>query len=137
MGHGERKRGKESDHLPAVPSQDALDRPVAVEKEVRWSGPLPPPDVLREFRKAVPRSDEVILGEYEKQGEHRRSTETRESRAHAFAIRALSAGTVLTNLTTIGGAIFLSSLGHLWGAGIVIAGPLVTVALGRLKSKEE
>lgn len=110
---------------------------MSVEKEVRWSGPLPPPDVLREFRKAVPRSDEVILGEYEKQGEHRRSTETRESRAHAFAIRALSAGTVLTNLTTIGGAIFLSALGHLWGAGIVIAGPLVTVALGRLKSKEE
>ena len=104
---------------------------------MRWEGPLPPPEALQAFREAVPRSDEVILSEYEKQGEHRRSIETRESQANAFAVRALSAGTVLTSLGTIAGGIYLAALGHIWGAGIVIAGPLVTVVLGRSKSKEE
>lgn len=122
--------------LPSVRSEDA-DQSVAVEQRRSWQGPLPPPEALQAFREAVPRSDEVILSEYEKQGEHRRSIETRESQASAFAVRALSAGTVFTSLGTIAGGIYLAALGHIWGAGIVIAGPLVTVVLGRSRSKEE
>ena len=34
-----------------------------------------------------------------------------------------SVGTVLANLLTIGGGIYLAILGHIWGAGIVIGVP--------------
>ena len=117
-------------------SADTSDKSVSLEQKMTWQGPLPPPEALQAFREAVPRSDEVILSEYEKQGEHRRSMETRESQANAFAVRALSIGTLLTSLATIGGGIYLAALGHIWGAGIVIAGPLVTVVLGRSKSRK-
>ncbi len=60
----------------------------------------------------------------------------RESQANAFAVKALSFGTLLTSLATVGGGIYLAALGHIWGAGIVIAGPLITVVLGRSKSQE-
>ena len=132
-----RKRAREKTDIPAVRSDDAVDDTISVEQQLTWQGPLPPPEALQAFREAVPKSDEVILSEYQKQGEHRRSIETRESQANAFAIKALSGGTVLTSLATIGGGIYLAALGHIWGAGIVIAGPLITVVLGRSKSQEE
>lgn len=135
MGRRARRRAKEKADLPTVRSQDT-DQSLSVEQRRTWQGPLPPPEALQAFREAVPRSDEVILSEYEKQGEHRRDLETRESKANAFAVRALSTGTVLTSLGTIGGGIYLAVLGHIWGAAIVIAGPLVTVVLGRSKSRE-
>ena len=118
-------------------ARDRPDKPISVETEFTWQGPLPPPHVLQAFREAVPRSDEVILSEFEKQGEHRRSTETRDSQTSAFAVKTISVGTVLANLLTIGGGIYLAILGHIWGAGIVIGGPLITVILNRGKSKEE
>lgn len=65
------------------------------------------------------------------------ATETRESQANAFALKTISVGTVLANLLTIGGGIYLAILGHIWGAGIVIGGPLITVILNRGRSKEE
>lgn len=140
MGRRQRKR-QQPDAAAAVRSPGDADpapsiEQFSVQQRQTWQGPLPPPEVLQAFRDAVPRADEVILSEYEKQGEHRRSTETRESGANAFAIRALSLGTVLTSVATVGGGIYLAALGHVWGAGIVIAGPLVTVILNRSRSSE-
>lgn len=136
MARRRRKGRRAGPDLPAVPSADTADKSVSVEQKTTWQGPLPPPEALQAFREAVPRSDEVILSEYEKQGEHRRSMETRESQANAFAVRALSVGTLLTSLATVGGGIYLAALGHIWGAGIVIAGPLISVVLGRSRSQE-
>ena len=137
MGRRERKRQKQDGSLPAVQPNDPPGNQISVEREITWQGPLPPPHVLQAFREAVPRSDEVILSEFQKQGEHRRSTETRESQANAFALKTISLGTVLANLATVGGGIYLAILGHIWGAGIVIGGPLVTVILNKAKSKED
>ena len=140
MARSGRTRAKRKS-VPAVRSEEASAAPgsvphMPVEERHTWLGPLPPPEALKAFREAVPRSDEVILSEFERQGSHRRSVETRESKANAFAVKALSAGTMLTSVATVAGGILLAALGHTWGAGIVIAGPLVTVLLGRLSAKE-
>lgn len=102
MGRRLRKRKREPQAntpvgRPEDTAPEARSLSTAVET-TKWAGPLPPPEVLRAFREAVPRSDEV---------------------------------------GTVAGGIYLAALGHIWGAGIVIAGPLVSIAFRRSKPAEK
>ena len=53
-----------------------------------WSGPLPPPEHLRQFNEAVPGAGDIIIEEFREQARHRRALEDRDSRARAFALRS-------------------------------------------------
>ncbi|WP_419949768.1 DUF2335 domain-containing protein [Candidatus Palauibacter sp.] len=52
-----------------------------------WAGPMPDPETLREFNRAVPGAGDLIVEEFRTQGQHRRAIEQRESKAHAFGAR--------------------------------------------------
>lgn len=53
-----------------------------------WSAPLPPPQLLREFNEAIPGSADIIVSEFQEQGQHRRDMERRATEAHVFAVKA-------------------------------------------------
>jgi uncharacterized membrane protein len=63
-----------------------------------YSGPLPPPMVLREFEDILPGSAERIFKQFEVQAEHRRRSETTVIASNAFTqkLGAVSAAVVGT-----------------------------------------
>lgn len=42
-----------------------------------WSGPLPPPETIREYQQMIPDAPERVFRQYEKEATHRRTVEKR------------------------------------------------------------
>ena len=76
-------------------------------QKFEWSGPLPPPEILRQFGEIVPHADELILTEFKTQGKHRRKLEGRESRALAFTARIIALSIAIVPVLALLGGIFL------------------------------
>jgi len=90
-------------NLPEQPQQTPAERPeqtpadstekqqVSFTADVKvtetWSAPLPPPQLLREFNEAVPGAADVIVSEFQEQGQHRRDMERQATEAHVFAVK--------------------------------------------------
>ncbi|MFN7543319.1 MAG: DUF2335 domain-containing protein [Acidobacteriota bacterium] len=55
---------------------DPIAKPIAISRTEAFSGPLPPPSVLRDYEEFVPGSAERIIAMAEKQGDHRRRLES-------------------------------------------------------------
>ena len=130
MDQGERDRqGRDlparSDELAAPPPDE---RRRFEHRSITWSGPLPPPEVLKEFGEAVPNADHVILGEFREQGAHRRAVEERESKATAFSIRATSLAASVLPFATLGVGVFLASFGEVWFGVAIVAGQMLLMA---------
>jgi len=93
-----------------------------------WSGPLPPPEVLREFGDAVPGADELILEEFREQGAHRRSIESRESKTAGFVSRVVAVSVSGLPYLTLATGAFLTYSGLTWPGLAVIAAPIIILA---------
>lgn len=89
----------------------------------QFMGPLPPPEVLEDYNNALPDGAERIVMSFEKQGNHRRRTETR-SQIFAFVI-ALAA--------IVGAVICALNDRPFVGATIVVAGMIGIGLTGALK----
>lgn len=88
---------------------------VTVEQTVtrQFMGPLPPPEVLKAYNEALPDGANRIVTAFEKQGDHRRQTETRGQKyALWIALSAIVAAVVcaLQGQPLVGGTIVLSAL---------------------------
>jgi len=104
-----------------------------------YSGPLPPPIVLRHLEEILPGSAERIFNQFEKQAEHRRNSEMIVISSNAFAQRlgAVSAATI--GIGGMGGAIWLLAHGQsLTGFGtlLVALGGIVGTFLYQTGSQE-
>jgi uncharacterized membrane protein len=97
-----------------------------IRKEVRrelrfFSGPLPPPEVLREYNEIVPGSAERILQMAEREQSHRHCSETRDSEGSlTLAKRGQLIGAVLAFMATVGGMALLA-LGRNLSGFVIIA----------------
>lgn len=106
-----------------------------------YSGPLPPPAVLREFEQILPGSAERIFAQFEKQSEHRR---TLESSAIANEITQSRRGTncaFILGLVGLGVAAFFAYMGHpASGAtvgGVGLASLLTAFLTGTVSRRKE
>ena len=97
-----------------------------------WSGPLPPPSVLRAFGEAVPGADVAILEEFRNETEHRRKIEDRESRASAFTSATLSLSIGSTPVVAIVAGGVVAALGYPWPGFALILGPVAVDASMKL-----
>ncbi|MFP3941314.1 MAG: DUF2335 domain-containing protein [Thermoanaerobaculia bacterium] len=78
----------------------------------RFSGPLPPPEVLSAYQEALPGSAERIIQMAEEQGTHRRQMESRELAAQ---IKSQTRGQYLASIVALlvsGGGIYLLAMGQ-------------------------
>ena len=100
--------------------------------EASWSGPLPPPGVLRAFGEAVPGADVAILEEFRNETEHRRKIEDRESRSLAFTSATLSLSIGSTPLVAVVAGVVVAALGYPWPGFALILGPIAVDASMKL-----
>lgn len=90
---------------------DQISRIDAVSRSVEfstYSGPLPPPDILRQFEEIVPGSAERIFAQFEAQSAHRRSMESTVISSGAFSQRFGTVSGTLIGLIGVGGGIWLA-----------------------------
>ncbi len=92
-----------------------------VRRELRFfSGPLPPPDVLREYNEIVPGSAERILQMAEREQSHRHGAETRDGEGGlTLAKRGQLVGAVLAFMATTGGMALLALGRNISGFAII------------------
>jgi len=85
---------------------------VELRREVLFVGPLPPPEILKEYNECVPSGAERVMAMAEKQASHRQGLETQAlKQEHARAMCGLIfAGTI--SLVVIAGALFLALRGQ-------------------------
>jgi len=118
-------------HLPKEPLDDAdLEHPTLVGVHQRFSGPLPPPAVLKQYDDVAPGSAERIIKKFESQTEHRIKLESivvwtgsiKELGGlvcgFIIAMTAIIGGiyTALQGLPFLGGSLSFSGLAALVGA---------------------
>lgn len=104
----------------SVAPQADIDSSRSIEVTSTWSGPIPPPDALREFNEIVPGSAERIFDMAEKQLDHRlRMEETVVRGDSRRSYLGLIAGFMLS-ATLIAGGVFLVVNGHDWAGGLLV-----------------
>ena len=73
-----------------------------------YSGPLPPPEILRQFEEVLPGSAERIFTQFEAQSAHRRSLEATVVSSGAFSQKLGTISAALIGLMGVGGGIWLA-----------------------------
>ena len=73
-----------------------------------YSGPLPPPEILRQFEEVIPGSAERIFTQFEAQSAHRRSMESTVISSGAFSQRFGTISGTLIGLVGVGGGVWLA-----------------------------
>ena len=102
-----------------------------------WSGPLPPPSVLREFDETVENGAERIVAAWERESEHRRVIERERLRVlarDAIVGKTLAFGFVIAALTTCA---FAVASGAEWVAAILGGGVIGTVVWAFIRTDRD
>ena len=92
----------------------------------QWSGPLPPPSVLREFDGVVKDGAERIMRMAELEQEHRHSVEKLESISSAKDIRVGQLLGFIISLSSIIGCISTAFYGAHWSVSVALVGVPIT-----------
>ena len=101
-----------------ISRQDGVD-PARVEAiqavthslEYTYSGPLPPPEVLKRFEEILPGSAERIFSQFEEQSAHRRFLEAKVISAGVISQHVGSVSGLIIGLLGVGGGIWLTHEG--------------------------
>lgn len=107
--------------------QQAIIEQITVSKKMSYSGPVPPPDMLKEFNKYIPNGAERFMIMAEEQSRHRQEID-KKSISAAISIEKLGMilGFILF-IILIGGAFALAYLGKEIATGIFLAPSVVAV----------
>jgi len=112
-----------NDRLPATNSDE---QGVALRQE-SFSGPLPPPEILRKFNEVIPGSAERIFKMAEEQFQHRVELERQVIRSE---IEQAKWGQILGFVIAVFGlaiAGYISVYGNEWAGGIIGVGTLASL----------
>ncbi len=132
-----------SNDLSATPEdgddaqEQSIQHGITVTSE--WEGPLPPPAAIRAFEEVAPGSAQLILREFEKEADHRRSQERREATFRINESHIGQASALIFGLTALGVAAFAAYEHAAWIGSVVGGGAIASgiIALrGRQKSKD-
>jgi uncharacterized membrane protein len=120
-----RRNRRRAAQRPLAPQQQATVQALQVQ-QTSFTGPLPPPDVLREYNAIVPGMAERLLVNLEKQSNHRMAL---EKHVLYWDVRRANAGLaagLLFGLAVLVAAVFLILNGHeSVGVGAIIGDFLV------------
>lgn len=93
----------------------------------QYSGPIPPPEMLRGFDEVVPGSAERVLARWEAQSKHRQQMEAKVVNANIDAQRRGSWQGFVVAMFGLGVAAYLAKLGYPWVAGTLAGGDLLAL----------
>ena len=106
----QRSRQRQTDHLTQpghVSALNAVTHTQQVEFST-YSGPLPHPDILRQFDDVLPGSAERIFSQFEAQSAHRRSLEATVIASGAFSQKLGTVSGLLIGVMGVGGGLWLA-----------------------------
>jgi uncharacterized membrane protein len=109
--------------------------------ETNFSGPTPPPSILRQYEEIYPGATKIIFDQFAKQGDHRRTLEDRHHRHATYrSYLGLASGTVVSlSALALGG--FAVYCGQTLAASAAFLGTLASLAYvfvnGRQQQKQE
>jgi uncharacterized membrane protein len=115
-------------HPPQPPTAATPSRLMAATQVQQFQGPLPHPDLLRQYNDIVPGAAERIIALAERQAEHRMTLE--KIVIHGDTVRAhwgLVCGLVIS-LALLGSAIYMAAIGYAWPGAILGAFDIVALA---------
>ncbi len=104
-----------------VPSLEATVHSV----EYNYSGPLPPPEILKRFDEILPGSAQKIFNQFEMQAAHRRQMEAAVIASGTFSQRVGSISGFVLGIMGVGGGVWLTHEGRNLGGFSTV---LVTLA---------
>lgn len=110
----ERSRQRQTEHLArphAQPGQVGALNAVTHTRSLEfstYSGPLPHPDILRQFEEVLPGSAERIFNQFEAQSAHRRSLEATVVDSGAFSQKLGTVSGLLIGILGVGGGLWLA-----------------------------
>ena len=103
---------------------------VSVMEAATFSGPLPPPSLYGQYERVLEGSAERILAMAEREQQHRTAWESKQLEVAASEATGGQWLGFVVVIICIGSAVYLSSIGHQWVAGVV-AGTSVVGLVGR------
>jgi len=116
------------DHSPSGPEARKLVQITGQVTASSFSGPLPPPVVLREYNLVVPGSADRIVAQAERQTEHRITLETQVVRSDiSRSWWGLACGFVLCLICIVGGILCVLQ-GHDLAGSAIATGAVVGLA---------
>ena len=138
-------KARESGELDKILEATLQDTPKEKRREIvdllhrsmerYYSGPLPPPEMLREYEEVLPNAAERIMTMAEAEQGHRHRWEKQalsiENRASAISI----AGGVIIALTLVAGAFWSVHLGQRWIAALFLGGPAIALVANLLNAR--
>lgn len=142
MGKGRKRKRDKRDQLvvpaPSAERNNSIEHIFAVEG---YSGPLPHPNLLRQFDEVVPGAANRIIQMAESQGEHRRNLETTVISARSKnETMGIYIGGFLATLWSVGSFWLIVSGHSLWGT-IALVGEIGALAavfvIGRKSQRDE
>jgi len=104
-----------------------------------YSGPLPPPIVLRQLEDILPGSAERIFAQFELQAEHRRRSETTVLASNAFSQKLGAVSAAIIGIGGTSGGIWLVAHGESiigFGTLLVALGSIVGTFLHQTSAQE-
>jgi uncharacterized membrane protein len=120
-----KKRNKPNINLPSQ-KITASGEPSPLERKIiaklnsqHFSGPLPPPQVLIQYNKAVSDAADRIIGMAESQSNHRQDLESKVVEADIKSARTGLHYGLIIGLVAIAGGVACTLLGHELGGGII------------------
>jgi len=96
--------------------------------QVSYSGPLPQPEVLERYERAVPGSAGRIFKQFEEQSAHRRAIESRVISSNTFCQVLGSVSALLVGLLAIGGGLYLVHEGKSVVGLVALLGTMASLA---------
>lgn len=115
--------GPRAASIPSEAVADARQLVAFSAREVRYAGPVPHPDILRQYNELVPGSAERILAQAERQTDHRIAIESDVRRSQL----GLIFGFVLALCCIVGGCT-VAALGHDAAGGTIATAAVVALA---------
>jgi len=120
--------GKHRHRLPTPNNPQQLVKMQA--QSTRFQGPIPPPEILRQYAEVVPELPRIIVGEYQKQSAHRQKLESQLLESN---IRKETRGQWISfafgGATLIGGFLLIHEGREAWGVGLMVGDLLAFAAV--------
>jgi len=136
-----RSQQRQSDQIARMhrsdPTQIDTLQAVTHSLEYSYSGPLPPPEVLRKFEEILPGSAERIFNQFEEQSSHRRGLEAKVVKAGIISQHFGSVSGLLIGLLGVGGGIWLTQEGKSIAGLTALIGTLAGLASTYLYKRKQ
>lgn len=130
-----------SQQTPQESLQGSQQQIIGEYSAVQTLGPIPAPNVLREYAAIQPDLPERIVSQWEKQSSHRQGLEARVVRSNIWNERLGTLSGTLIALAGIGAGTYLVSQGHdisgLVAFVATLAGIVRVFVIGTRRSREE